>query len=89
MLHTLMEALPFFAGIALGLATYPRLSSGTARWWIVALGSIALGIANAALAGELSGDVMTAVTAACLDSASAAAGWAGSLFLLVRWRTAR
>lgn len=89
MLHTLMEVLPFFAGLALGLATYPRLSSGAARWWIVALGSVALGTANAALAGELSGDALTAITAACLDSVAAAAGWAGYWLLLVRWRLAR
>ena len=89
MLHALMEALPFFAGIALGLATHSRLPSGTERWWITGLGSIALGVANAALAGELSGDIMTAITAACLDSAAAAVGWVGCRFLLVRWRTVR
>ena len=88
MLHAFVESLPFSAGILLGLATYPFLVSSVLRPWVVSLGSIAVGLTVSFMVGELAGDPTTVITAVCLDSVAAFVGWAGSQFLLARWRTA-
>ncbi len=72
--EVLVETIPFVIGAVLGLLMFD-----SCRPWPnligLGLGSILVGVLQAAFAGELAGDLITGATAVVFDSAAVAVAW--------------